>query len=179
MGEEEKKNNNNNNKNKKNTDENRKQVYDDDSLYFQSSKKLFERILENNPDHKESNLQKWADDARLMIERDGRTEEQVVFLIDWSQQHYFWASNILSIAKLREKFDQLVMQFKKEREAAKSPSGRGKLREEKKPAWFGQPEPSQSDAADEDPEFLAKRTAMEAELAAREAGKRQKMKVTR
>jgi hypothetical protein len=53
---------------------------------------------------------KWRDAARLMIDRDGRTEQQVMTAIDWCQDNEFWRSNILSMPKLREKYDQLRMQ---------------------------------------------------------------------
>ena len=89
-----------------------KQVYDESSIPFQLANQLFQRILENNPNHKKPNLQKWADDMRLMMERDKRTEEQIKYLIDWCQQDNFWKSNILSASKLREKFDQLTIQVK-------------------------------------------------------------------
>lgn len=49
----------------------------------------------------------WHDAARLMLDRDGRSEEEVHAAIDWCQAHHFWRSNILSMPKLREKFDQL------------------------------------------------------------------------
>jgi hypothetical protein len=49
----------------------------------------------------------WRDAARLMIDRDGRAEEQIHRCIDWCQDDEFWRSNILSMPKLREKYDQL------------------------------------------------------------------------
>ena len=45
-----------------------------------------------------------------MLDRDGRTEEQVSTAIDWCQDNEFWRANILSMPKLREKYDQLRMQ---------------------------------------------------------------------
>jgi len=53
---------------------------------------------------------KWRDAARLMIDRDGRTEQQITAAIDWCQDSEFWRSNILSMPKLREKYDQLRLQ---------------------------------------------------------------------
>lgn len=49
----------------------------------------------------------WRDAARLMLDNDGRTEEEIHQAIDWCQSHSFWRTNILSMPKLREKFDQL------------------------------------------------------------------------
>jgi len=53
---------------------------------------------------------KWRDAARLMIDRDHRTEQQVMAAIDWCQENEFWRSNILSMPKLREKYEQLRLQ---------------------------------------------------------------------
>lgn len=80
------------------------------------AKLFFNKILENNPDHKKPNLEMWANDIRLIRERDKRNEEQIEYLINWVQQHDFWQANVLSPAKLRQKFDQLVMQVKRDRE---------------------------------------------------------------
>lgn len=101
-------------KNKKNNS--RKQVFDESSIHYQLSLRLFEKIKENNPDHKEPNLQTWAEHIRLMMEQDNRTEEQIKYLIDWSQNNLFWRTNILSTKKLREQYDRLVAEIKAERE---------------------------------------------------------------
>lgn len=76
---------------------------------------LFELIQANTPTFKEPNLQSWAKHVRLMRERDKRTPEQIQYLINWSQKDTFWQGNILSTSKLREKFDQLVAQVKRQR----------------------------------------------------------------
>jgi hypothetical protein len=49
----------------------------------------------------------WLDAARLMLDKDDRTEAEVHQAIDWCQAHPFWRTNVLSMPKLREKFDQL------------------------------------------------------------------------
>lgn len=93
----------------------RKQVYDEDGVHFRLANRLYQRIIENNSNAKKPNLQTWANDMRLMMERDERTEEQIIYLIDWVQRDSFWMSNIMSPKKLREKFDQLVLRVKGER----------------------------------------------------------------
>jgi hypothetical protein len=50
---------------------------------------------------------KWRDAARLLIDKDGRTEEQVSACIDWCQKDEFWRGNIMSMPTLREKYDRL------------------------------------------------------------------------
>ena len=45
-----------------------------------------------------------------MLDNDGRTEQEIHGAIDWCQADEFWRSNILSMPKLREKYDQLRLQ---------------------------------------------------------------------
>lgn len=47
------------------------------------------------------------DAMRLLLDKDGRTAEQVATAIRWCQADEFWRANILSASKLREKYDQL------------------------------------------------------------------------
>lgn len=64
--------------------------------------------------------QRWYDAARLMMSRDGRTAEQIHAAIDWSQDDEFWRANILSMAKLREKYDRLRLDAQRK---TRSPQG--------------------------------------------------------
>lgn len=57
---------------------------------------------------------KWRTAARLMLDRDGLTEEQVTNAIDWCQASEFWRANILSMPKLRDKYDTLRLQAQRE-----------------------------------------------------------------
>lgn len=93
-------------------------------LDYQLSRELLERIRNNTPTFKEPNLESWAAHVRLMRERDERTEKQIRFLIDWCQKDHFWQANILSTKKLREKFDTLVAQVKRN-ETTPITKGRG------------------------------------------------------
>lgn len=56
--------------------------------------------------------------ARLMLDKDERTLEQVNWIMDWVTAHSFWAPNIMSASKLREKFDQLKGQALSNRQPA-------------------------------------------------------------
>ncbi|HHC8461622.1 TPA: replication protein [Enterococcus faecium] len=87
----------------------KKRVYDTDSVYYILAEELFKQICQNQ-EIKKPNLQSWADDIRKMIEIDKRTENQVRGMIEWSQHNVFWASNILSAKKLREKYDTMAAQ---------------------------------------------------------------------
>jgi hypothetical protein len=65
---------------------------------------------------------RWRDAARLMIDSDGRTEQQIHAAIDWCQDSEFWRANILSMPKLREKYDQLRLRA----QAALNGNGNGR-----------------------------------------------------
>jgi len=52
----------------------------------------------------------WRREARLLLDVDKRTERQVRNMIDWCQKDPFWHSRILSMPKLREKYDQMRLQ---------------------------------------------------------------------
>jgi hypothetical protein len=66
--------------------------------------------VEGNGAKRPTITEKWRDAARLMLDRDGRTETDVFAAIDWCQADEFWRANILSMPKLREKYDQLRLQ---------------------------------------------------------------------
>lgn len=80
-----------------------------------------ERICEHLADRIEANGSKrpaigkgWHDAARLMLDRDERTEREIHGAIDWCQASEFWRGNILSLPKLREKYDQLRLQAQRQ-----------------------------------------------------------------
>ncbi|KGL45027.1 hypothetical protein EP56_05570 [Listeriaceae bacterium FSL A5-0209] len=81
---------------------------------------FFDRILENQPERKPPNFNKWANTIRLMMKLDKRTNEQIKWLMTWVQQHDFWMTNVLSPEKLRVQFDDLAIKAKKEREKKRS-----------------------------------------------------------
>ncbi|MGI8216715.1 phage replisome organizer N-terminal domain-containing protein [Bacillus cereus] len=81
------------------------------------AKYLFELIKGNNPKQKEPNFDSWANEFRLMRERDNREPQEIKDVIDWCQADPFWQGNILSPKKLREKFDQLTIQMKSKKGA--------------------------------------------------------------
>jgi hypothetical protein len=64
---------------------------------------------------------RWKQAADRLIRIDGYTEDQIRQVIDWSQQDEFWQGNILSMSKLREKFDQLKTKMLNERQRANDP----------------------------------------------------------
>ncbi|MDA2480606.1 DNA replication protein DnaD [Bacillus cereus] len=90
------------------------------------AKYLFGKIKGNNSKQKEPNFESWANEFRLLRERDNRELQDIKDVIDWCQADPFWQGNILSPKKLREKFDQLTIQMKSRKGAnnnAESDSG--------------------------------------------------------
>lgn len=76
-----------------------------------------ERICTHLADRVEGNgsvrptiTKRWRDTARLLLDKDGRTEEQVHTAIDWCQDSEFWRSNVMSMPKLREQYDRMRLQ---------------------------------------------------------------------
>lgn len=70
--------------------------------------------IEANGNRKPNRNKKNHDAMRLLLDRDGYTPEQVSYIIDWAQASNFWQANVLSAAKLREKFTQLVAQARRD-----------------------------------------------------------------
>ncbi|MGX5563972.1 hypothetical protein ACWKS2_28070 [Bacillus thuringiensis] len=89
------------------------------------AKYLFEKIKGNNPKQKEPNFDNWANEFRLMRERDNREPQEIKDVIDWCQADPFWQGNILSPKKLREKFDQLTIQMKSKKGAKNNAESNG------------------------------------------------------
>jgi hypothetical protein len=80
-----------------------------------------DRVCEHLADRIEANgskrptvTAKWRIAARLLIDTDGRAVEQIIRCIDWCQNDPFWRSNVLSMPKLREKYDQLRLAAQRE-----------------------------------------------------------------
>ena len=99
---------------------------------------LLTKIRENKPDYRpnfsDSELLTWADEARLMFDRDQRSKETVLSVINWCQGDSFWKMQILSMSNLRSKFDRLEMEMKNHGKKSSYPVGSqtevsGKLKE--------------------------------------------------
>lgn len=76
---------------------------------------LLDSLIVSNGSKKPVRNKANRDAARLLIDKDGRTFNQVEAAIRWSQNDQFWRANILSMSKLREKYDQLRLAAERER----------------------------------------------------------------
>jgi hypothetical protein len=100
-----------------------KRVFSVEEPEMQLAVLLLDRIRARNPQQKEPDLQKWAKEIDCMHRldgRNGRVFEDIRRVILWCQADEFWQNNILSPAKLRKQFDQLLLKSGPSR-----PSGHG------------------------------------------------------
>ncbi|MEM8119479.1 hypothetical protein Q4R94_18525 [Morganella morganii] len=86
---------------------------------------IFQLITRISPSAKTPNWSGWANDVRLMREQDNRTHSNICQMFKFANQDNFWKSNILSPAKLREKWTQL--EAKRNTQGQGKPSGRPHL----------------------------------------------------
>ncbi|MEG0281339.1 MAG: hypothetical protein RR686_18995 [Morganella sp. (in: enterobacteria)] len=68
---------------------------------------IFQLITRISPSAKTPNWSGWANDVRLMREQDNRAHVDICQMFKFANQDSFWKSNVLSPAKLREKWTQL------------------------------------------------------------------------
>lgn len=78
---------------------------------IECSQLLSDLIFENFPNRTaptEPQLMSWARDAERLNRIDNHPWAEIAELIRWAQADDFWKANILSMSKLREKWNQLV-----------------------------------------------------------------------
>ena len=108
----------------------KKNVFSDDDLM--AAEWILGLIRKLNPSFKEPTIESWANDIRLMRERDNRTHKDICELFKWANQDKFWSVNILSPSKLRDKWDQLSM---KRDVAKKTPTRKETFQERNSTNW--------------------------------------------
>lgn len=80
---------------------------------MQMAQLLADLIKRNNPDWQlRGKMETWAEHIEKLHRIDGRTYQQIEYMIRWTQANDFWQQNILSTAKLREKFNDLIPKLK-------------------------------------------------------------------
>ena len=90
---------------------------------------LDQKMLEYDPEARTpSRTVGNLDAARLLLDKDGRTTDQVKAAIDYSQDSEFWRPNIRSMTKLRDKYETLRAQaISKKNGTRKEPAPTGSL----------------------------------------------------
>ncbi|CAI0822884.1 Bacteriophage replication protein O [Serratia entomophila] len=71
---------------------------------------MYSQILTVNAAAKEPTWADWANAVRLMRQQDDLTHKEICEVFRWANRDVFWCSNILSPAKLREKWGTLSAQ---------------------------------------------------------------------
>lgn len=82
--------------------------------------RLRDRIIANGS-KAPSITRAWKDEARRLLDRDGRELQKALNLVDWCQQDSFWRSNIQSMPTFRKKYDQLRLRALEDWEKGKGP----------------------------------------------------------
>jgi phage replication protein O, N-terminal domain len=75
---------------------------------------LFTMVQNISPSAKKPNFAGWANDIRLMRERDDRTHYEIAALFKWACNDKFWKGNVLCPATLRDKWTQLDIKRNKQ-----------------------------------------------------------------
>ena len=83
------------------------------SVFMSEAVELCELLaheIEANGSRKPKITPRWIQDMEKILRLDDRSFQQVSSAILWCQSNSFWKANILSPAKLRDKYDQLRLQ---------------------------------------------------------------------
>jgi len=94
-----------------------KKKYDENNTYYKMALYFFDKVSvvaeEAGVKHlvAKANLQKWADDFRLLVEKDQVDKRLAKNVMDWVTEDDFWKTNVLSAKKLREKFGELAIKM--------------------------------------------------------------------
>ncbi len=88
-----------------------------DNPIFELTKYLIKLMIRNNsrakvPEPETKRFDNWCIEIDRMNRIDGYSLEEIKNLIEFSQNHSFWSTNILSTKKLREKSGTLTLQMK-------------------------------------------------------------------
>ncbi|MEQ8235281.1 MAG: replication protein [Syntrophomonadaceae bacterium] len=92
-------------------------IYSPESTELHLAELLLKRIRHNLPGYKQPDLQKWAKGFDCILRIDRRDPQEVIEVIRFAQDDYFWQGNILSPEKLRHHYDLLNLRRKKSRAA--------------------------------------------------------------
>ncbi len=87
---------------------------------------LYEKICQFFPEKflpDKNEKKKWLNDLRLLMERDGLTENEIIDMVKWARQDDFWKANFLSVRKLRKKNREGIPYFMVFQEKQKSSNG--------------------------------------------------------
>ena len=79
------------------------------------AKRLFNHCLRSVPSSKVPNYQEWANEFRLIRERDKRSKNDIYAILAWMLGDEFWAGQIRSPQKLRKHYETMFAKRNSER----------------------------------------------------------------
>lgn len=95
-----------------------KNHFDENSTYYKMAVyfrgKVEEMAAANGLQHltKKTNMQAWAKDFELLVERDGQKDRRLIqAVMEWVVKDEFWSRNILSAKSFRKQFPKLVLKM--------------------------------------------------------------------
>lgn len=86
-----------------------------DSLAFEFWKQLYDNRIASGIKPtilQRANPEKWSNDIKMIIEKDGRNKEDIKDLLLFLKDNVFWGNNIQSPEKLRSQFENLQLKAK-------------------------------------------------------------------
>lgn len=99
---------------------NKKSTYSEDSPYYRMAKYFLDKVNEMAKEEclthliVNVNLQSWANDFRLLEERDNHMDRHLIkAVMDWVVTDSFWYKNCLSAKSFRKHFPKLVLEMRK------------------------------------------------------------------
>lgn len=81
---------------------------------------LLASLIEENGSKRPNVTDAWMNAARLLLDKDKRDFTAAQRLIEWCQRDSFWMTNILSMPKFRDKYDQLRLDANRQLEERKT-----------------------------------------------------------
>lgn len=105
--------------------------FTEDSTYYKMAAYFREKVDAMAAEHglqhltKRANMQSWAKDFQLLVERDGQKDKYLILAVmEWVVQDDFWMDKVLSAKKFREQFPKLVLAMQKEKKKPHMPTTR-------------------------------------------------------
>jgi hypothetical protein len=92
----------------------RKFIYDD--LHMKMAKYFVDCIRTFLPSFKQPNMDRWANDFRMLNLIDERNKDEIRVMIEFVTKHHFWHKNCMSPSAMREKWDRLQVELNSQAE---------------------------------------------------------------
>ncbi|WBX80144.1 replication protein [Virgibacillus salarius] len=103
----------------------KKRKYNEDNTYYKMAVYFYNLVNKVAQDAglphltKKANMQTWADDMRKLVEIDEVDKKLAKDVMDWVVNDSFWKTNVLSARKLRDKFPELAIKMKAQKQPEK------------------------------------------------------------